>query len=83
MNRRTFLGAIGAAAVAPALLASKPLVLNHDLRFYLGPVRDGAILQVGDTFTLAGFDEVDPVTRQSTGKLKRFRVTAAHSNTTT
>lgn len=39
----------------------------------------GTTLSVGDTFTVANVFAVNPITKDSTGRLKSFRVTAAHT----
>jgi hypothetical protein len=80
MNRREFLTALGVAAAAVSVngipvpeleaAAAAPAAASY---------LDGAF-QVGDVITFAGRYAVNPVTREATGHLQQFVVTAVVEN---
>ena len=80
MNRRGFLAGILAAGMAPALVRAASLmkVVSPTGLVAPGPqvILGNPGMIVGDVFTIAGVDAVNPETQVDTGSLRNFVVTA-------
>lgn len=77
MNRREFIKSLGLAAAAVSFL---PTPTTAEPPYVPATAGLDEVLHVGDVFTIEGRYALNPITRESTGILQRFIVTAVSAD---